>query len=126
MNETLQQALFEYLEAVETATKKLKQQIVNQLPQNQQTETATSESNCSVLNFEQREGTRLGKYEIAQEIANQNEAWNKAISILKKNQSTISNRYHKENYIHSYWLYGENNDRIYRQKLKQTNEATNR
>ena len=52
MNETLQQALFEYLEAVETATKKLKQQIADQLPQNQP--ETISENTFSVLNFEQR------------------------------------------------------------------------
>ena len=118
MNKTLQQALYEYLEAVEAATKKLKQKIAEQLPQKQPPETAASESIFSILNFEQREGTRLGEYEIAQKTANPTEAWNTAISLLEKNQSTISSRYHEEGYIHSYWLYGEDHDRIYRQKLK--------
>ena len=118
MSEKIQQAIYEYLESVEAATKQLKQQISNQ-----QTNETISENIFFALNFEQREGTRLGEYEIAQEIANQNEAWNKAISILKNSQSTISSRYHEEGYIHSYWLYGENHDRIYRQKLKQPNEV---
>ena len=113
MSEKIQQAILKYLESVEAATKQLKQQISNQ-----QTNETISENIFFALNFEQREGTRLGEYEIAQEIANQNEAWNKAISILKNSQSTIISRYHKEGYIHSYWLYGENHDRIYRQKLK--------
>jgi hypothetical protein len=118
MNETLQQAIFEYLEAVETATKKFKQKIANQLPQNQPTETAASENIFSVLTFEQRIGTHLGEYETAQKTANPTETWNKAVSILEKNKSTISSRYHEEDYIHSYWLYGEDHNRIYRQKLK--------
>lgn len=126
MNEPLQQALYEYLEAVEAATKKLKQKIADQLPQNQPTETTASESIFSVLTFEHREGARLGEYETAQKTANPTEAWNTALSILEKNQSTISNRYHEEYYIHSYWLYGEDHDRIYRQKLKQNKEAPNR
>jgi hypothetical protein len=113
MDKTLQEALLEYLKTLEKATKKLKQQI-----KNQQTEQ-TSESLFETLNFEQREGARLGEYEIAQKTANLSDAWNKAFSILEKNQSTISSRYHQEGYFYSYWLYGENNDRIYRQKLKQ-------
>ena len=126
MNKTLQQALYEYLEAVEVATKRLKQKIADQLQQNQSTETAASERVFSVLNFEHREGARLGEYEIAQKTANPTEAWNTAISLLEKNQSTISSRYHEEHYIYSYWLYGEDYDRIYRQKLKQSNEAQSR
>jgi len=124
MNKTLQQAIFEYLEAVEAATKRFKQKIADQLPQNQP--ESISENIFSVLTFEQREGARLGEYEITQKTANPPESWNKAVSILEKNQSTISSRYHEEGYIHSYWLYGEDHDRIYRQKLKQTNEAQNR
>jgi hypothetical protein len=112
MDKTLQEALLEYLEAVEAATEKLKQQI-----KNQQTEQ-TSESLFEALNFEQREGARLGEYEIAQKTANPPDAWNKAVHILEKSQSTISSRYHQEGYVYSYWLYGDNHDRIYRQKLK--------
>lgn len=119
MNETIQKALFEYLETVEAATKKLKQQLAHQSSQKQQISTAALESIFSVLTFEQREGARLGEYEITQKTANPPETWNKAVSILEKNQSTISSRYHEECYIHSYWLYGEDHDRIYRQKLKQ-------
>jgi hypothetical protein len=121
MNETLQQAIFEYLEAVETATQKFKQKIANQLPQNQPTQTTASENIFSVLTFEQRIGTHLGEYETAQKTTNPTETWNKAVSILEKNKSTISNRYHEEDYIHSYWLYGEDHNRIYRQKLKRQN-----
>lgn len=116
MNESLQHALYEYLEAVEAATKKLKQQIADQPSQNQP--ESTPENIFSVLTFEQREGARLGEYETAQKTTNPTEAWNKAVSILEKNQSTISSRYHEEGYTYSYWLYGENHDRIYRQKLK--------
>jgi NCAIR mutase (PurE)-related protein len=112
MDKTLQQALLEYLKTLEKATEKLKQQI-----KNQQTEQ-TSEDVFNSLNFEQREGARLGEYEIAQKTANPPDAWNKAFSILEENQSTISSRYHQEDYIYSYWLYGDNHDRIYRQKLK--------
>jgi hypothetical protein len=112
LDKTLKEALLEYLEAVASATEKLKQQI-----KNQQTEQ-TSEGIFNNLNFEQREGTRLGEYESAQKTANPPNAWNKAFSILEKNQSTISSRYHQEAYVYSYWLYGDNHDRIYRQKLK--------
>jgi len=117
MDKNLQEALLEYLEKLETATTKLKQQISNQPTPNTQPEEA-SESIFNVLNFEQREGARLGEYQIAQKTANPTDSWNKAFSILEKNQSTISSRYHQEGYTYSYWLYGENHDRIYRQKLK--------
>lgn len=113
MDKTLKEAVIEYLETLEKATKKLKQQISNQ-SKNQQ----TPESIFETLNFEQREGARLGEYEIAQKTANPPDTWNKALYILEKNQSTISNRYHQEGHVHSYWLYGNNHDRIYRQKLK--------
>jgi hypothetical protein len=119
MDKTLQEALLEYLEAVESATKKLKQQIRNQTKDQQ-----TPESLFETLNFEQREGARLGEFQIAQKTANPPDAWNKAFSILEKNQSTISSRYHQEGYVYSYWLYGENHDTIYRQKLKPDKEKS--
>jgi hypothetical protein len=118
MSETLQKALLEYAETVEAAATELKQKIANRLTRPQQAETPTPETIFNSLNFEQREGARLGEYEIATKTANPTDAWNKALSILEKNQSTISSRYHEEGYTCSYWLYGEDHNRIYRQKLK--------
>lgn len=76
------------------------------------------------LNFKEFTTQKLGTFEVTEEKSNLPEKWIRALNILNQNNATISSRYHKEDYIYSYWLYGENHDRIYRQKLKQNNEAS--
>lgn len=117
MDEQTQSALIEYAQKVEAAAANLRQTIAN-LSLTNKTETEVTETVFSVLNFEKRTSTRLGDYEVAAKTANEISAWTQAINILTRNKTTINSRYHAENYAYSYWLYGEDQDRIYRQKLK--------
>jgi hypothetical protein len=79
--------------------------------------TAVNEINFSTLKFEQQQGQKLGDFEIANKTSNLQDKWQPAYNILKSSNATIKDRYHGDDYLYSYWLYGE--DKIYRQKLKQ-------
>jgi hypothetical protein len=117
MNEQTQTALIEYAQKVEAAAANLRQTIAN-LSLTNKTETEVNETVFSVLNFEKRTSTRLGDYEVAAKTTNKEQAWIQAITILSRNKAAINSRYHVDGYVFSYWLYGEEKDRIYRQKLK--------
>jgi hypothetical protein len=81
------------------------------------TQAATvHEVTFTTLKFEDQQGAKLGKFEIAYKQNNLEDKWRPAYSILRNSNATIKDRYHGEGYQYSYWLYGE--DRIYRQKLK--------
>ena len=75
---------------------------------------SVSEANFD-LNFTEYAGQKLGAFEVAEKNGNIPEKWTRAFNILKNANATISDRYHCEGYIFSYWLF---NERIYRQKLK--------
>lgn len=79
--------------------------------------SAIKEETFNSLKFEPQQGVKIGKYDVAYKANNIEDKWTQAYNILKKNNNTINNRYHGENYEFSYWLYGEG--KIYRQKLKQ-------
>jgi len=117
MDEQTKAALIEYAQTVGMAAAKLKQTIAN-VSLHDNTETEVNEAAFSVLNFEKRTSTRLGDYEIAAKTTNKEPAWTQALNILARNNAAINSRYHAENYVYSYWLYSEDQDRIYRQKLK--------
>ena len=68
------------------------------------------------LNFEVEEGPRIGIFEAAYKADNQLDKWTYAYGILMNSKATIKDRYHKEGYLHSYWLFEGN--KIFRQKLK--------
>jgi hypothetical protein len=78
--------------------------------------TESDETNFTELNFEQEEGPRIGVFEAAYKANNQKDKWTRAYNILINSKTTIKDRYHNENFRHSYWLYEGN--KIYRQKLK--------
>jgi len=75
---------------------------------------SVSEANFD-LNFTEYAGQKLGAFEVAEKNGNIPEKWTHGFNILKNANATISDRYHGEGYVFSYWLF---NERIYRQKLK--------
>ncbi len=77
---------------------------------------AASELNFTPLKFEIQIGTKLGEFEAAYKADNPEDKWTQAYNILKISKATINERYHKEGYQHSYWLFEGN--KIYRQPLK--------
>ena len=68
------------------------------------------------LNYEREEGPRIGAFEAAYKADNQQNKWTYAYGILMNSKATIKDRYHKEGFQHSYWVYEGN--KIYRQKIK--------
>jgi len=73
----------------------------------------------NLLGWEKSQGTRLGEFEFTSRKANNNsDAFNHAYNILKANNAAISSRFHGEEFQHSYWLYEQKPDVIYRQILK--------
>ena len=75
-----------------------------------------SEVTFNILKFEVQHGAKIGEYEVAYKANNIAEKWTQAYNILRNSNATIKDRYHKPNYLYSYWIYGEG--KIYRQKLK--------
>jgi G3E family GTPase len=75
---------------------------------------AVNKSNFN-LTYTPHESDKLKNFEVADQKDNDPEKFQRAINILKQNNSTISNRYHGSNYEFGYWEY---RNRIYRQKLK--------
>lgn len=78
------------------------------------------EETIACLSFEPQKGERLGEYETASQKNNLPDKFNTAFNVLSKSNATISNRYHGQGYVFSYWLYAE---RIFRQKPKPKTEA---
>jgi hypothetical protein len=76
----------------------------------------SEETAFTELNFEAEEGPKIGAFEAAYKADNQQDKWTQAYNILTTAKATIKDRYHKEGYQHSYWLFEGN--KIYRQKLK--------
>jgi len=77
---------------------------------------AVREETFTCLKFEDQQGVKLGEYSVAYKQSNLVDKWTSAHNILRQSNSTIKGRYYGQDYIYSYWLYGEN--KIYRQKLK--------
>jgi len=117
MDEQLEANLVDFVTAIETACFDFKQRIAQKHGITEEA-PAVSEINFN-LNFKEFSTQKLGTFEVTEEKTNPPEKWIRALNILKQNNATISSRYHGESYVYSYWLYGENLDRIYRQKLKQ-------
>jgi len=76
---------------------------------------AVLEETFNILKFDKQQGNRIGEFQVAYKKANILEKFQQAFNILNKNNATIRNRYHDDNYLFSYWIYTE---KIYRQKLK--------
>src|SRR3990170_4103263 len=77
---------------------------------------AVQELTFTILKFEPQQGAKLGEFDVAHKQNNLEDKWHPAYNILRNSNATINSRYHGQDYVYSYWLYGEN--RIYRQKLR--------
>ena len=118
MDEKLEANLIDLVTAIESACFDFKQRIAQKHGITDKEAPVVSEVNFN-LNFTEVHTPKLGTFEVTEEKVNPPKKWIRALNILKQNNATISSRYHGEGYVYSYWLYGENHDRIYRQKLKQ-------
>jgi len=117
LDEKLEADLLDLVSAIESACFDFKQRIAQKHNITDQKAQPVSEINFN-LNFKEFTTQKLGTFEVTEEKDNPPEKWTRALYILKQNHATISTRYHGEGYVYSYWLYGKNHDRIYRQKLK--------
>ena len=102
---SLAQAANQYIESLEPMEVKEDTKIVK-----------VEEKTFSELRFEREEGPRIGTFEAAYKANNQLDKWTKAYNILINSKATVKDRYHKEGFQHSYWVYEGN--KLYRQKLK--------
>ncbi len=113
---SLEENVIDFCNAIEAAAINLKQRIAERhgITKEETKPAAVSEDNFN-LKYAEYTSEKLGTFEVAEEKGNSLEKWTNAFNVLKQANATISERYHGESYVHSYWLY---NERIYRQKLK--------
>ncbi len=117
-DEQTRAALIEYAQANESAAFKLKHALASiSLAVNSGNDI--DETAFTSLSFEKRTSTHLGDFEVAEKSANIEPVWTRAFDVLTKNNATISSRYSGKGYACGYWLFGQKNERIYRQKLNQ-------
>ena len=114
MDEKLRKELKELAQILDAASTKIWQTLENHSPASNYVSTV-NELNFSTLKYEIQQGTKLGEYEIAHKQNNLEDKWHPAYSILRNSNATIKDRYDGQDYLYSYWLYGE--DKIYQQKL---------
>jgi hypothetical protein len=115
--------LTDFATAIEAAAVQLKQTIgkIVKIPT-----VNISEDPFLNLKWEKTQGAKLKEYEFTSKTANNgNNAFHHCFNILKANNATINNRFHGEGWKHSYWLYSNNPEVIYRQRLKTTNAQEN-
>jgi len=109
-DETTLEILVDLLNGVEAAIIQAKQRISEITGVK-----AVREENFKILNWKDASGNRIGEFQVASKEGNDEAKFNRAFTILTRNNASIGNRYHGEGYEYSYWVYGE---RIYRQPLK--------
>jgi hypothetical protein len=117
MSEEILEIIVDYANAQEAAAVNLKHRIAELVGVKEA--VVVKEETFTILKFEKQQGARIGEYEVAYKANNLEDKWVQAYNILRRNNTTIADRYHGEGYVHSYWLYGEG--KIYRQKLKVPN-----
>jgi len=122
MNDKVAEAIIEILldhaNAQEAAAVNLKHRIAEVLGPKEMV-AVKEETFLNLLGWEEGKGNKLGTFQYTTRKANNNsEAFNHAYNILKANNPTISSRFHDVGYKHSYWLYEQKPDTIYRQALK--------
>lgn len=111
MSEKQSEALLNFADALENAALVLKQSIGKELKTPQ-----VSEGPFLTLKYEKRTGNRLKDFEVATKTLNSGSAdFDRCLSILKRNNTTIQNRFKDQGWQFSYWVY---QDAIYRQALK--------
>jgi len=88
-----------------------------------ESELGLTEEVFTVLKWEEKEGERLGKFEIASRDANKDrlDAWEHAFRILKANNATLREHFGSKSWGHYYWLYNECPDVIFRKRREAAN-----
>jgi len=110
LDEEVLEPLTDLLNAFEAAITQFKQAVSKRVG------VAIKEEAFHILKWEKASGSRLGEFEVAYKNSNLPDKWDHAYAVLRRNNATISNRYHGDGYVYAYWIYGEG--KIYRQKLK--------
>ena len=111
MSGKLSEALLNFADAMENAALVLKQSIGRELKTPQ-----VNEGPFLTLKYEQRTGNKLKEFEVATKTLNSgSEDFERCLTILKRNNASIQDRFKDQGWSHSYWAY---QDSIYRQILK--------
>jgi hypothetical protein len=113
-NDKILEVLVDFANALESACVNLKRYVAR--VKDVKEALAVKEETFNILKFESQQGAKIGPYGVAYKKNNLPDKFTQAYNILRKNNATISSRYHGEAYVYAYWLYGEN--KIYRQRLK--------
>ena len=114
MSEEVLEVIADFATAVEAAAVNVKHRIAELAGVKEA--VAVKEETFTILKFEKQVGSRIGEYAVAYKANSVSDKWTHAYNILRQNNATIANRYHGEDYVFGYWLYGV--DKICRQKLK--------
>ena len=110
--------LADFATAIETQCALLKEKI-EELAEH---ELGLKEEVFTILNWEEKEGEKLGKFEIASKDKNKDkiDAWNHAYNILKTNNANIKEHFGSKDWKYYYWLFDSYPDVIFRKKRNST------
>jgi len=116
--EKLAELLVDFASAIEAECVRIKQR-AKELVEH---ELGLKEEIFEILNWEEKEGEKLGKFEIATKDNNKDNlnAWNHAYNILKTNNANIKEHFGSKEWKHYYWLFNGYPDVIFRKKRNST------
>lgn len=89
---------------------------INTLAPKEIKQAAVTQDVFNCLTYEEQQGAKLGIFETASKDKNDESKFQTAFNTLDVAKATIKDRYHGQNYQHTYWLY---NQKIYRQRRTQ-------
>ena len=112
--ERVLEILCDFATAIEAGCVRMKQEI-NKLVEH---ELGLDEKVFNILHWEEKEGERLGKFEIASKDKNKEnlKAWEHAYNILKTNNANLKNHFGSKSWDYYYWLFDGYPDVIFRKK----------
>ena len=82
-------------------------------------ELGLKEEVFNVLNWEEKQSERLGRFEVADKDKNDFNAWNHAYNILRVNGATIRDHFGSGDWEYYYWLFDGSPNLIYRKKRRE-------
>lgn len=82
-------------------------------PKEVKREQVVPEEIFDCLNYEGQQGAKLGSFETASQDKNDESKFKAAYDTLDQTKATIKDRYHGQEYQHTYWTF---NQKIYRQR----------
>lgn len=111
MSGKINETLLNFADALENAALVLKQAVGKELKTPQ-----VNEALFLTLKWEKRIGNKLKEYDITTKTLNTGSVdFERCLNILRRNNASIQDRFKDQDWIYSYWIYG---DAIYRQILK--------